>query len=91
MAFSAFVHLSHAAAIFVLTLFVRDPHGTVLRTIWAVAALFSVLTLLVLLRLGSYEGTTEEEVGKLIRQGYWVATGVYLCLLAASLFLIFRS
>lgn len=87
-AFSAFVHLMHSAAILVLTLFVRAPAGPVLRYAWGVGAFFSVITLLVLLRVGSYAGTTEEEVGKLIRQGYWAATGIYLCLLAASLVLI---
>src|SRR5689334_1256448 len=87
-AFSAFVHLMHSAAILVLTLLVPAPAGPVLRYAWGVGALFSAITLLVLLRVGSYAGTTEEEVGKLIRRGYWVATGIYLCLLAVSLMFI---
>src|SRR5690242_4884918 len=51
-AFSAFVHLMHSAAILVLTLFVRAPAGPVLRYAWGVGAFFSVITLLVLLRVG---------------------------------------
>lgn len=90
-AFSAFVHLTHSAAIFVLTLFVPAPAGPVLRYVWGVAAFFSAVTLLVLLRVGSYAGTTEEEVGQLIRRGYWVATVTYLGLLAVSLVLIFGT
>lgn len=66
------------------------PAGPYLRYVWAVAAFFSGMALLQLLRVGSYEGTTDEEVDGLIRQGYWVATGLYLCLLAASLLFIFR-
>ena len=89
LAFSAFVHLMHSAAIFLLTLFVPAPAGPYLRYIWGVGAFFSVMTLLLLLRVGSYEGTNDKEVARLIRQGYWVATGIYLCLLAASLVFIF--
>ena len=74
-----------------LTLLVTAPVGPYLRCVWAVAAFFSVMGLLLLLRVGSYEGTTDDEVGDLIRQGYWVATGLYLCLLAASLFFILRA
>jgi hypothetical protein len=87
-AFSATVHVVHSAAIFTLTLFVPGAAGPVLRYIWSVGAMFSGIGLLLLLRVGSYEGTTEEEVGDLIRRGYWVATGLYLCLLAASLYFI---
>ncbi|HUR41000.1 MAG TPA: hypothetical protein VM240_07485 [Verrucomicrobiae bacterium] len=86
--FSAFVHLAHSAANLVLTLFVPGTAGSALRYAWGVGAFFSFMTLLLLLRLGNYEGTTEAEVGKLIRQGYWVATSIYLCLLAASLYLL---
>lgn len=89
MAFSALVHLLHSAAIFVLTWFVSAPAGPVMRYLWCIGAFFSVTILLLLLRIGSYEGTTEEEVGRLIRQGYWVATTIYLSLLAASLYFIF--
>jgi hypothetical protein len=89
MAFSAFVHLLHCAAIFVLLLLVPGTAGTVLRSVWAVALFFSALTFLVLLRVGSYQGTTEEEVGQLIRRGYWTATGLYLGLLAAALYFLF--
>jgi len=91
MAVSAAVHLMHAAAILVLIQFVPGPVGEYLQYVWAVAAFFSVMALLVLLRVGSYRGTTEEEVGALIRRAYWVATGTYLCLLAASLLFIFRG
>ena len=90
MALSAGVHLLHSAAIFVLTLFVPGTAGPYLRYVWAVAAFFSVMALLVLLRVGNYQGTTDDEVGGLIRRAYWVATGLYLSLLAASLFFIFR-
>lgn len=90
MAVSAVVHLLHSAAVFLPTLFVPAPAGPYLRYVWAVAAFFSGMALLQLLRVGSYEGTTDEEVDGLIRQGYWVATGLYLCLLAASLLFIFR-
>jgi hypothetical protein len=90
-AFSAFVHLAHSAAIFTLTLFVRAPAGRWLQYAWCVGAFFSLMALLLLLRVGSYEGTTDEEVGRLIRQGYWVATVLYLCLLAASLFFLLRA
>lgn len=89
MAASATVHLLHSAAIFALILFVPRPLGPYLPYVWAVAAFFSVMALLVLLRVGSYRGTTEEEVGALIRRAYWVATLTYLCLLAVSLFCIF--
>lgn len=87
-AFSAFVHLMHSAVILLLTLFVHGAAGRMLRYAWGVGAFFSVVTLLVLLRVGSYAGTTEEEVGQLIRRGYWTATGIYLCLLAVSLIFI---
>ena len=89
LAFSAFVHLLHSAVIFLLTLFVPPPAGLYLRYAWGVGAFFSVMTLLLLLRVGSYEGTNDAEVGRLIRQGYWVATGIYLLMLAVSLFLLF--
>lgn len=89
MAFSAFVHLLHSGAIFLLTWFVSAPAGPVLRYLWGVGAFFSVMILLLLLRVGSYEGTTEQEVGRLIRHGYWVATTTYLLLLATSLYFIF--
>lgn len=91
MAVSATVHLLHSLAILVLTLFVPGSPGSYLTSIWGVAAFFSVMCLLLLLRVGSYEGTTDEEVGSLIRRGYWVATGIYLSLLAASLFFITRE
>ena len=91
LAFSAFVHLMHSAAIFLLILFVPAHARPYLQYLWCVGAFFSVMTLLVLLRVGSYEGTNDAEVGRLIRQGYWVATGLYLSLLAASLYLIFRA
>lgn len=91
MAFSATVHLMHSAAILVLTLFVPGSAGTYLRYVWGVAAFFSGMALLLVLRVGSYEGTTDKEVGELIRRGYWVATGLYLSLLAASLFFIVRA
>ncbi|MBV9890255.1 MAG: hypothetical protein JO090_05135 [Rhizobacter sp.] len=91
MAFSAIVHLMHSAAILLLTLFVPGDAGFYLRCVWAVAATYSVMGLLMLLRVGSYEGTTDEEVGGLIRKGYWVATGLYLCLLAVSLYFILRA
>lgn len=88
---SAVVHLLHSTAILVLTLFVPGSAGPHLRYVWCVAAFFSVMALLLLLRVGSYEGTTDAEVAGLIRQSYWVATGLYLCLLAASLFLMLRG
>jgi len=87
-AFSAIVHLLHCAAIFVLTLFVPGAAGPYLRGVWGVGAFFSGMGLLLLLRVGSYEGTTEEEVAQLIRRGYWVATALYLSLLVVSLYLI---
>ena len=90
MAVSATVHLLHCAAIFVLTLFVPAPAGPYLRLAWAIGAFFSVMALLLVLRVGSYEGTTDDEVGGLIRQSYWIATGLYLCLLAVSLYFILR-
>ncbi len=90
-AFSAIVHLTHSATILILTFFVPGGVGPYLRYVWGVAAFFSGIGLLLLLRVGSYEGTTEEEVGRLIRQGYWVATGLYLCLLAISLYLILHA
>lgn len=90
MAVSAAVHLLHSTAILVLTLFVPGSAGSYLRYVWCVAAFFSGMALLLLLRVGSYQGTTEEEVGRLIRESYWVATGLYLCLLAVSLFFIIR-
>ena len=90
-AVSTTVHLMHSAAVLVLTLFVPPPAGPWLRYVWVAAAFFSVMALILLLRLGDYEGTTDEEVGSLIRQSYWVATGLYLCLLAASLFFILRA
>ena len=90
-AFSAIVHLMHSAAILALTLFVPGGAGSYLRYVWSVAVVFSGLSLLLLLRVGSYEGTTEEEVGQLIRRGYWVATSLYLCLLAASLYFIVQA
>src|SRR5262245_19521199 len=89
MAVSAGVHLLHSAAIFLLILFVPAPADTWLRSIWLVAAFFTGMGLLVLLRVGSYAGTTDEEIGGLIRRAYWTATGLYLSLLAASLFFIF--
>lgn len=89
--FSATVHLMHSALILVLTLFVPGAAGQYLRYVWGVAALFSGMGLILLLRIGSYEGTTEEEVGELIRRGYWVATGLYLCLLAISLYFIVQT
>ena len=90
-AFSATVHLAHSALILVLTLFVPGAAGLYLRCVWGVGAMFSGLALLLLLRVGSYEGTTEEEVGQLIRRGYWVATSLYLCLLAISLYFIVQT
>lgn len=88
IAFSAFVHFLHSAAILALVLFVPAPAGAWLRGAWAIGAFFSATTLLVLLRVGSYEGTNDAEVARLIRQGYWVATSIYLGLLAASLFFL---
>jgi hypothetical protein len=52
----------HAAAIFVLTLFVPGAAGPWLRYAWGVGAFFSLMALLLLLRVGSYEGTTDEEI-----------------------------
>lgn len=88
---SAAVHLAHSAAVLVLTLLVPPPAGPWLRYVWMAAAFFSVMALILLLRLGDYEGTTDEEVGSLIRQSYWVATGTYLSLLAISLYFILRQ
>jgi hypothetical protein len=90
-AVSATVHLLHSAAILVLIQFVPGRTGAFLPYVWSVAAFFSVMALLLLLRVGSYQGTTDEEVGQLIRRGYWVATGIYLGLLAVSLFFILRG
>ena len=90
MAVSATVHLLHSAAVLVLTLFVPNPAGSYLRIIWAAAAFFSVMGLLLVLRVGSYEGTTDQEVGGLIRRAYWLATGTYLCLLVASVYFLLR-
>lgn len=91
MAVSATIHLLHSLAILVLTLFVPGRPGTWLTSIWGVGAFFSAMGLLLVLRVGSYEGTTDEEVGELVRRGYWVATSIYLSLLAASLFFITRG
>ncbi|AXQ28548.1 hypothetical protein D0B54_07560 [Solimonas sp. K1W22B-7] len=91
MAVSATVHLLHSAAVLALTLFVPDPAGPYLRYVWGLAVFFSGMALLLLLRVGSYEGTTDEEVGDLIRRSYWVATLLYLCLLAASLYFLTRK
>ena len=90
IAVSAGVHLLHSAAILVLTLFVPGKSGPWLRYSWAIGAFFSVMALLLVLRVGSYRGTTDEEIGQLIRRSYWVATTIYLGLLAASLYFIFR-
>ena len=90
MAWSAFVHLLHSAAILVLTLFVPGDAGAWLKYVWVVGALFSALALMLLVRVGNYEGITDEEVGQLVRRSYWVATAVYLSLLGTSLYLILR-
>lgn len=90
-AFTVFVHLLHSAVILGLTFLVHPSAGTVLRWGWALAACFSLLTLLVFLRVGSFRGTTEEEIGTLVRRGYWTATITYLCLAVVCLFLILRN
>lgn len=91
VAWSATVHLAHSAAILALTLFVPDRAGFWLRCVWGVGAFFSASALLLLLRVGSYQGTTDEEIGSLIRRSYWTATALYLGLLAVSLFFIVGS
>lgn len=90
IAVSAGVHLLHSAAILVLTLFVPGKSGPWLRYAWGIGVFFSVMALLLVLRVGSYQGTTDAEVGQLVRRSYWVATTIYLGLLAASLWFIVR-
>lgn len=91
MAGSAIVHLLHSVAILALTQFVPGRTGPWLKYAWGIGALFSVLGLLLLLRVGNYDGITDEEVGQLVRSCYWIATGIYLSLLVISLFVIARS
>lgn len=88
MARSAIVHFVHSALILLLTRLAPDPESAWLTGAWCVGVFFSGLALLLLLRVGSYVGTTEEEIGRLIRGCYWVATTLYLSLLVISLYFI---
>jgi hypothetical protein len=91
MAWSAAVHITHALAVLALIFFVPGRASHYLTWAWGAAATFSTLGVLMLLRVGSYAGTTEQEVGQLIRRCYWSATVTYLGLLATSLVLIVRA
>lgn len=84
VAWSATVHLAHSAAIFLLLLFTPASLRPWLQAAWALGAFFSGSALALLLRIGDYEGISDEEVGSLIRRSYWVATGLYLGLLLIS-------